>query len=260
MAPVRRPSPQGAARVTDSGYVVSPSGRHATHLYNRAMQHRLLTVAFITLGLAGPLIESGSLLSAQDLSEKNRLLTALRALAGEIAPFNRDPQPLRQAALDSTSSLRWLQNATEAWKPASVDDGRPMRVAIERMVLAMRGAPNDAARRNLLPPIDDDLEDKVAYCRKHGLSSTRQVTVVTKRGAVTEVSGLEVLYLEKFLENDPRVMPRQFRGFSSPATDELAPGRYVVWAREPPTGKEGPRKEGRVSLQVPSGPIEVLAP
>ena len=43
--------------------------------------------------------------------------------------------------------------------------------------------------------------------------------MVTKRGAVAEVSGLEVLFLEKFLENDPRAVPRQFRGFSSPATD-----------------------------------------
>ena len=127
--------------------------------------------------------------------------------------------------------------------------------------LAMQDAPSDAARRDLLLPIDDDLEDKVAYCRKHGLSATRQVTVVTKRGAVTEVSGLEVLYLEKFLEHDSRAMPRQFRGFSSPAADELPPGRYLVWAREPaPSGKDGPRKEARVSLQGPSGPIEVLAP
>ena len=225
------------------------------------MQRCLVIVALVTLGLAGPLIDGGSRLSAQDLSEKSRLRTALRALANEISPFTRDPQPLRQTAVDASNWTRWLQDATEAWMPASTDDGRPMRMAIERMAQAMRGAPNDAARRNLLPLIDDDLEDKVAYCRKHGLSSTRQVTVVTKKGAVAEVSGLEVLYLEKFLENDPRAMPRQFRGFSSPAVDQLAPGRYVVWAREPaPSRKDGPRKEGRVSLESPSRPIEVLAP
>jgi hypothetical protein len=154
-----------------------------------------------------------------------------------------------------------LQDATEKWMPANADDGRPMRIAIERMARALQAAPNDATRRKMLPSIDDDLEDKVAYCRKHGLSSTRQVTVVTKKGALAEVSGLEILYLEKFLENDARAMPRQFRGFSSPAVDQLAPGRYVVWAREPaPSLKEGPRKEGRVSLESPSRPIEVLAP
>ena len=225
------------------------------------MQRCLATLTLVTLALAGPLIDRGSRLNAQDVSQKSPLRTALSALASEIAPFTRDPQPLRQAALDATNWVRWLQEATEAWKPASVDDGRPMRVAIERMVLAMRGAPNDAARRDLLPPIENDLEDKVAYCRKHGLSSTSRVTVVTKRGAVAEVSGLEVLFLEKFLENDPRAVPRQFRGFSSPATDELVPGRYVIWAREPaPSRKEGQRKESRVSVQGPASPIEVLAP
>ena len=99
--------------------------------------------SLVTLALAGPLIDRGSRLNAQDVSQKSPLRTALSALASEIAPFTRDPQPLRQAALDATNWVRWLQEATEAWKPASVDDGRPMRVAIERMVLAMRGTPNE---------------------------------------------------------------------------------------------------------------------
>jgi hypothetical protein len=222
------------------------------------MQRRLAACVFVLLWLTGSLIAP---LRAQESTEKSALRTALRALASEIAPFTNDPQPLRQIARDATEWVRWLQSGTEAWKPASAVDGRPMRIAIERMAVAMRAAANDAARRDLLPSIDDDLEDKVAYCRQHGLSSRRQVTVVTKRGGVAQVSGLEVWYLEKFFEKDPRAMPRQFRGFSSPAVDELVPGRYVFWAREPePSRKDGPRKDGRISLQSPSGPIEVLAP
>jgi hypothetical protein len=222
---------------------------------------RLTTVALAILWLTGPAFSSSGLVGAQAQTEKSRLQAALHDLTDSISPFTRDPQPLQQFALSAIQSLSWLQGAAERWEPRSVEDGRPMRMAIERMAGAMRGAPTDAVRRELLPPMSQDLDDKVAFCRVQGLSGRRQVRVVTKRGAVAEVGGLEVLYLEKFFENDAHAMPRQFRGFSSPAVDDLVPGRYVFWARQPGSApKDGPRKESRVTLSTPTGSIEVLAP
>jgi hypothetical protein len=87
------------------------------------------------------------------------------------------------------------------------------------------------------------------------------VTVVTKRNGVDEVKGLAVLYIEKFFEADPNARPHEFRRFSSPAVDDLVPGRYVVWAKETgPSGRSGARKEVRIGNGRPSDPVEVLTP
>ena len=72
--------------------------------------------------------------------------------------------------------------------------------------------------------------------------------------------GLEVLYLEKFFESNPNASPHQFQVFSSPAVEDLVPGRYVFWARDPATSMHGMRKEGRIALGDSAEQIEVLAP
>ena len=136
-----------------------------------------------------------------------------------------------------------------------------MRLSIERMTRSIRAATGVDKKLAVLQSIAADLEDKVEFCRREGLSARRRVNVVTKRDGVAEVKGLEVLYLEKFLENDPKATPQQFRGFSSPAVDELVPGRYVFWAKEPGrTGKSGEHKDARVAIDSPQGAIEVLTP
>jgi hypothetical protein len=69
------------------------------------------------------------------------------------------------------------------------------------------------------------------------------------------------LYIEKFFQSDPNAKPQQFRRFSSPAVDDLVPGKYVFWAKEPgEAGRRGERKEARVGNGLPKEPIEVLAP
>jgi hypothetical protein len=76
-----------------------------------------------------------------------------------------------------------------------------------------------------------------------------------------EVKGLAVLYVEKFFESDPAAGPREFRRFSSPAEDDLVPGRYVIWAKETPgAGRIGQRKECRIGNGLAQEPVEVLAP
>ena len=162
----------------------------------------------------------------------------------------------------SWDSVSWFINKAEMWTPATPDEGRGMRESIERMNLALANTPAEAKRREtILKLIADDLADKREFCRSEGLAARQQVKVVTKRGAVEEVKGLEVLYLEKFFESAADAKPLQFRGFSSPAVDDLVPGRYLFWAREPgPAGKSGERKEARITGRLPADPIEVLAP
>jgi hypothetical protein len=129
------------------------------------------------------------------------------------------------------------------------------------MTRAIRNTPDGKAKMQLLFLIDQDLRQKGVYCRVNGLASRRRVEVITKRDGITEVKGLEVLYLEKFLETDPAAKAHQFRGFSSPSVDDLVPGVYLFWSKEPrPDGRSGTRKESEVGQARPSGPIEVLAP
>jgi hypothetical protein len=158
--------------------------------------------------------------------------------------------------------LGWLENQIPIWNPRTADEGSAMRTALERMTRALEKLPGDrAAAEALVKEVAEDLNEKGEYCRANGLAARRQVRVITKREGVTEVKGLEVYYLEKFLASDPNAQPMQFRGFSSPAVDDLPPGRYVFWARESGAdAKNGPRKEGRVGVPPSDDTIEVLVP
>jgi hypothetical protein len=112
----------------------------------------------------------------------------------------------------------------------------------------------------LLSEIADDLKIKTDYCKAKGLTSRVPVKVLTKRNGVDEVKGLRVLYVEKFFQSDPNARPQEFRRFSSPAVDDLVPGRYVFWAKEATaSGRNGQQKEARVGLGL-AKPIEVLTP
>ena len=172
-----------------------------------------------------------------------------------------DPD-LADLASEADRHLRWLLNNAKRWVPVTEVEGSALRESLERMTTAIPDVPQDKKTLQLLlEAIRDDLAEKVTYCRQHGLAATRQVKVVTKRDGTTEIKGLEVLYLEKFFASDANAKPLQFRGFSSPAVDELAPGRYLFWAKEPGVGgKNGERKEARVGVTSTSDAIEVLVP
>ncbi len=217
----------------------------------------LVTLAILCLVYTGSGRHEG--LRAQGPREKIRLTRALVALTNAIEQFRRELVN-QESAVSATRALVWLRDQTNRWTPRSPGDGRLLRQSIERMTRAMRGGPDKAAKAKLLQLISEDLQDKVAFCRTEGLTARRRVKVATKRDGVVEVRGFEVLYLEKFLENDPKAKPQQFRGFSSPAVDDLVPGRYVFWSREPGgAGRNGARKDGRVA-EPPQDPIEVLTP
>jgi hypothetical protein len=219
------------------------------------------------LSIAAALIGFGKrpcapLLAQQPVSEKSRLLDALRKLGVDIVRLRGLSLENDRLIEQSWESLSWFMNKADSWTPATPDEGRGLRESIERMTVALLNTPADTKRRaTIIRLIADDLADKREFCRTEGLSARRQVKVVTKRGAIEEVKGLEVLYLEKFFESAANAKPLQFRGFSSPAVDDLVPGRYLFWAKEPgPSGKSGERKEARITVESPADHLEVLAP
>lgn len=93
----------------------------------------------------------------------------------------------------------------------------------------------------LIRAIEDDLQIKVDFCRTFGLSTNAVVIASTKQGGVKEVKGLEVWYIEKFLFLDSRADPHRFSSFSSPATQQVAPGRYLFWSRSAPARRRNIR-------------------
>jgi hypothetical protein len=195
-------------------------------------------------------------------SQQERIIDAIGEMMQHTQRVRGNNPDVADLALEADRHLRWLLNNAKRWVPATAGEGSALRESLERMTTALRDVAQDTNTVKLRwEAIRDDLAEKVAYCRQHGLAATRQVRVVTKRNGTTEIKGMEVLYVEKFFASDANAKPLQFRGFSSPAVDELAPGRYLFWAKEPGAGgKSGERKEARVGVTSTSEAIEVLVP
>jgi hypothetical protein len=195
-------------------------------------------------------------------SQQERIIDAIGEMMQHTQRVRGNNPDVADLALEADRHLRWLLNNAKRWVPATAGEGSALRESLERMTTALRDVAQDTNTVKLLwEAIRDDLAEKVAYCRQHGLAATRQVRVVTKRNGTTEIKGLEVLYREKFFASDANAKPLQFRGFSSPAVDELAPGRYLFWAKEPGVGgKNGERKEAKIGVTSTSDAIEVLVP
>jgi hypothetical protein len=195
-------------------------------------------------------------------SQQERIIDAIIEMMQHTQRVRGNNPDVADLALEADRHLRWLLNNAKRWVPATAGEGSALRESLERMTTALRDVAQDTNTVKLRwEAIRDDLAEKVAYCRQHGLAATRQVRVVTKRNGTTEIKGMEVLYVEKFFASDANAKPLQFRGFSSPAVDELAPGRYLFWAKEPGAGgKSGERKEARVGVTSTGEAIEVLVP
>jgi hypothetical protein len=195
-------------------------------------------------------------------SQQERIIDAIGEMMQHTQRVRGNNPDVADLALEADRHLRWLLNNAKRWVPATAGEGSALRESLERMTTALRDVAQDTNTVKLRwEAIRDDLAEKVAYCRQHGLAATRQVRVVTKRNGTTEIKGMEVLYVEKFFASDANAKPVQFRGFSSPAVDELAPGRYLFWAKEPGAGgKSGERKEARVGVTSTGEAIEVLVP
>jgi hypothetical protein len=194
-------------------------------------------------------------------SEKPLLVSTLREIrerASAIAQTDR----LRAVAGDISGSAVWLERRVESWSPAIAGEGLPLLASLGRMLHVLRSLPAGGPQsESLLAAVSEDLTIKVEHCRQNNLAAKQRVAVVTKKNGVEEVKGLAVLYIEKFFQHDPGATPKEFLRFSSPAVDDLVPGRYIVWAKQTDgSGRAGPPKEVRIGGGVPKDPIEVLTP
>jgi hypothetical protein len=73
------------------------------------------------------------------------------------------------------------------------------------------------------------------------------VRVHTRNKDGLEVSGCEVLYAPLAFEDQPDHYTL-FTRLGSPASEVLAPGNWVIWARSSSTGRDGPKKTVPVGL------------
>ena len=86
--------------------------------------------------------------------------------------------------------------------------------------------------------VADDLELKVAHCKALGIGMGGKVRVsVTTRRGNQVVNNWQVLYLPRIFQNAPGVAPGLMPKWTSPAEEMLEPGRYLLWARDPVSGK-----------------------
>src|SRR5262245_30865039 len=234
----------------------------------RALSGSVLAIVFVcTPAMAQPAAggaQPGA--AANPEAVKPALIATLREIRAQVSQIHRnaaDSASVTSLTEKMERSAAWLEDrGIPRWLPKDPNEGAPFLASLQRMVRSLQGVrTNGSDLEILLTALEDDLSIKEQHCREKGLASRQRVFVVTKRKALQEVRGLEVLYIEKFFASDENARPQLFRRFSSPAVDDLVPGRYVFWAKEPGgRGRSGERKEARIGSGLPKEPIEVLAP
>ncbi len=101
---------------------------------------------------------------------------------------------------------------------------------------------------------------KLEHCTKSGgkLGGSVLVNVRTLDGD-RESRNWQVFYMPKIFEAAGSATPDRFPRLSSPTSETLVPGRYVVWGRD-----SANRTTERVTVKVGEGkkelPIELLVP
>jgi hypothetical protein len=167
------------------------------------------------------------------------LFDAMDVVIADAAP--------RVARLDSGNAMvasirqrtNWLRGRWRAAKPTTKTDPVGFRQSLAYDVAVVRAAASDTSARQLLAvlrDVNDDVVEKAQHCAKSpsGMATPVKVSVRTWSGKA-ESPNWQILYIPKIMEfaADPSAAAMPFRVFSSPAVEELAPGRYVVWARRP---------------------------
>jgi hypothetical protein len=152
-------------------------------------------------------------------------------------------------AANILKKTNWLRGR---WQNALTDPlAFRQSFAYDVAVARAAAADGDANRvLTVLRAINDDIVEKADHCALSptGMASPVRVSIRTVADG-KESPNWEVLYMPKIMEFavDASGAAMPFRVFSSPAVDDLAPGRYVVWARRPgANGMESTRTTIRV--------------
>ena len=100
-----------------------------------------------------------------------------------------------------------------------------------------------------------DLEVKLEHCTRSGgkLGGSVVVNVRTVQGG-QEIRNWQVFYLPKLFDAIGGTTPDRFPKLSSPTSETLVPGRYVMWVRDTNSDRSG----DRTTVKVGEGKKELL--
>lgn len=169
----------------------------------------------------------------------------------------------RAASVDSGAAIvasiqrrtSWLRGRWRSAKPNRAPDPIGFRQSLAYDVAVVRVAADDGSARHLvdvLRDVNDDLVEKAEHCAKSasGMATPVKVSVRTWSGK-QESPNWQIFFMPKIMEFATDASSAMaFRVFSSPAVEELAPGRYIVWAKRP--GPDGVTSE-RTTIRVGGG-------
>jgi hypothetical protein len=170
-------------------------------------------------------------------------------------PPDRDHphRPSAARAQRAVSSLRALSVKWPAQSPLDYRRNLNREVGHLQTVLERSSQWNTA---ETIAALAEDLEIKLEHCVKSGgrLGGSVSVRVRTIQGG-QEVRHWQVFYLPRALEALGNATADRFPQLSSPTTELLVPGRYMMWSSDPVTGRLGSKTvikvgEGRKDLAI----------
>jgi len=165
--------------------------------------------------------------------------------------LQRIPQklPAPDARHISASALADVNFMIRGWTPGSKvppEYSTSLHLSLRLLDLALKSEQEGPAF-SALQAAADDLHIKAEHCRKSGVGLGGMVSVVIRtRNGDREQRNLQVLYMPKLMEAVKDAQPDQFPKFSSPTSHVLAPGRYLMWTREPQSNMMGARTIVRI--------------
>ena len=199
-------------------------------------------------------------------NEKQLVVQTLENIDARLSSLGHDPK-FQNAVPKIRDHVAWFRAKAMTWQPATENDGQSIRQSLQQILAALPAIDAPAAQHRMAE-IEADLAAKVDFCRTFGLSANAVVIAATKKAGLEEVKGLEIWYIEKFLASDPKATPHRFSSFSSPATETVAPGRYVFWSTNPTVSRAGEKLEQCLcssslpdpNRRPPTFRIDLLAP
>jgi hypothetical protein len=185
-------------------------------------------------------------------SRLRAVLTRIQRAASSLPAGRR-----RERILAATT---WMLKRANGYDQVSEEYLRELDGCAVLLEEAARGRIPERQLDAVLTDVAEELSLKTEHCRKLGIGmgGTIRVLVTTRREG-QPVNNWQVLYLPKIFEHASGVSPRVVPSWTSPARETVEPGRYLLWARDPVTGKAGRpetvrlsgEQEIRVDLAVP---------
>lgn len=185
---------------------------------------------------------------------------SLNTLSVLVARTPNAPTPLSFAKFRVKNALDALVHLSSGWPAESPADYRANLDASARTFARLLTTSDAASLTAFLEALGDDLEVKLEHCTKSGgkLGGSVVVSVRTLDGD-RESRNWQVFYIPKIFEAVGGTSPDRFPRLSSPTSETLVPGRYVVWGRDASN-----RTTERVTVKVGEGkkelPVELLVP